>query len=160
MKIIKTLKNEKIKIDNKLFIFLNQYNWRVVKPKWGKYAEAYINNRHILMHRLIMKASKKQIVDHRNGDGLDNQIKNLRFCTKSQNAQNRGKQNNNTSGYKGVWFFSGNSKIKLKKRWVAELRKNKKRCFFQYFNTAKEAARAYNKKAKELFGEFAILNKI
>jgi len=54
------------------------------------------------MHRLILNASKRQRVDHRNRNRLDNRRSNLRFCTLQENNRNINMRKDNTSGYKGV----------------------------------------------------------
>ena len=56
-----------------------------VHNKWQK----GIMVRHVLMHRLIMQPPPHLVVDHLNGDGLDNRRCNLRICTHAENAQNR-----------------------------------------------------------------------
>ena len=111
----------------------------------------------IMMHKFIMNAPKGMCVDHINHDGLDNRRENLRICTYSQNSQNKRRRVDSKSGYKGVHQIS--EKYKLKKRFMAYLRpKGQKRIRLGHYLTAEEAAKAYDKKAKELFGEFAELN--
>ena len=96
---------------------------------------------------------KELMVDHINRNGLDNTRKNLRICTRSENLMNSKKPElNSTSKYKGV-NKCGNS-------WRAEIRLNRKGFYLGKFKTEKEAALAYNKKAIELFGEFARLNEV
>lgn len=109
------------------------------------------------MHRLIMGFPKGKCVDHINHNGLDNRKKNLRICTNKENKFNRLKSNNNTSGYKGVLFHKGE---KRNKHWVAVLGINKQKKYGGYFDTAKEAAEAYNKLALKYYGQFANLNVI
>lgn len=103
------------------------------------------------LHRVIMGAKKGEIVDHINGDKLDNRRANLRVGTQRQNLANTGMSKNNTSGYKGV--------IRQKNKWVAQIyyRLNGKRnnIHLGTYETAKEAALAYDKKAIELHGNFA-----
>jgi len=105
------------------------------------------------IHRLIMDAPKGMCVDHINGNPLDNRKSNLRICTRSENMRNRGAQKNNTSGYKGVSWH------KHKKKWGCKINKhNGKQIHVGYYKDKEEAARAYDKKAKEFHGEFAKLN--
>jgi len=108
----------------------------------------------LYMHRRIMEAPERMIVDHINGDPLDNRKENLRFCTHSENMRNRKLNNNNTSGYKGVALD------KQTKKFRARIRVNRVLKELGSFQTALEAAHVYNSKAKELFGEFASPNKI
>lgn len=86
-------------------------------------------------------------IDHKNCDGSDNRIGNLREATASLNHGNMGKNKKNTTGYKGV--------VRWRNRFKAQLN-HRKRCYYLgLFDTAKEAHMAYQKKAREIFGEFA-----
>lgn len=109
----------------------------------------------ILMHRLILDlhGSRRPFVDHRNGDGLDNQRLNLRIATTSQNNQNMMRlKSGKTSRFKGV------SLAKRGKPWRASICLNQKRMAIGAFNEEYDAALAYNFKAEELFGDFAHFN--
>jgi len=106
----------------------------------------------ISLHRFIMNAPDGVMVDHEDGNGLNCQQYNMRLATRSQNLQNATKRSNNTSGYKGVNWRKDNTK------WQAQIRKDNKQYHIGYFITAEDAARAYDSKAVELFGEFARLN--
>lgn len=92
-------------------------------------------------------------IDHRNGNGLDNQRENLRPATKGQNSANRKLRADSTSGFKGVCAHPGNGLP-----WRAQIVRNYKKRHLGLFATAEEAARAYDAAAVELFGEFARLN--
>lgn len=104
------------------------------------------------LHRVIMNTPPNEQVDHINGNKLDNRIDNLRNCTAKQNSYNNSIYSNNTSGYKGVVL------IKTSGKFRARIRFNNKYLHIGCFNSAIEAAKAYNKKATELFGEFARVN--
>lgn len=104
-----------------------------------------------LMHRTILDAPNDMEVDHINGNGLDNRRSNLRICTHAQNIHNSD-NSSNTSGYKGVGKHLG--------RWAAYICFQGRQTTIGRFGTPEQAALAYNNKAKELFGEFAKLNKI
>ena len=108
----------------------------------------------IQMHRVIMNAPKHLQVDHIWGDTLDNRKEKLRLCTVSQNACNRGKNNNNSSGYKGVWYR------KSRQKWQADLVCEGKLIYLGLHTCPIEAAKAYNEGAVKYFGEFAKLNEI
>lgn len=89
------------------------------------------------------------LLDHKNGKRDDNKIENLRECTIAENNQNRGRQANNTSGFRGVGWHKG------KQRWRADIRKGGRKRSLGYFKTKQDAAAAYTAAAHELFGEFA-----
>ena len=94
----------------------------------------------------------KTCVDHKDGNALDNRKENLQICTIQQNNIKRASKTNSISGYRGVASY--------KNKWVARVGYNKKGIFLGYFTIKEEAALAYNKKAQELFGDFAVLNHI
>lgn len=104
------------------------------------------------MHRLLTNAPKGSQVDHINGDKLDNRKINLRVCTHSQNQINRGKQKNNTSGFKGVY------PQKQSKKYRAKISVNGKEYHLGYFDCPIEAAKAYNAATLNYHEEFAKLN--
>ena len=112
------------------------------------------NRKQIAMHREITECPKGKMVDHKNGNGLDNRRKNLRICTMSENMMNRGKTKVHSGKYKGV-YKTGDSKLNP---YSARIQKNKKVYCLGHHKTPEEAARAYDKKAKELHGEYAYLN--
>jgi hypothetical protein len=88
------------------------------------------------------------LVDHINGDGLDNRRVNLREATRAENNRNRGLNRNNRSGYKGVAPTKSG-------RWSARIKAHGTDRSLGTFATAEAAARAYDDAARELFGEFA-----
>ena len=104
------------------------------------------------MHRLILNAPKGLVVDHINGNGLDNRKANLRLCTPAQNACNVRPRPGETSKYKGVAF------IKRERRWQVRISFRNKRKWIGYFDTEIDAARAYDQAARRLHKEFASLN--
>lgn len=108
--------------------------------------------RMLQLHRFIMNPSKGMDVDHIDGNGLNNQKSNLRICTHQQNCMNTRKSRNTTSRYKGVSWDKESGK------WKASIRFNNSLKNLGRYRTQKEAAKAYDKKAKELFGEYGNLN--
>jgi hypothetical protein len=120
---------------------------------WNNYVRVKFLGKSYSAHRLAWflyyNAWPKLHLDHINGDSTDNRIVNLRECTHQQNHGNRKKQAN-LSGFKGV--------SKKDNKWQARVCFNFKRHYLGLFNTAEEAAKAYDEKAKELHGEFARLN--
>lgn len=124
------------------------------KPQGGRFYAAADNRngppcRH-LMHRLIMGAKPGQIVDHKNRNSLDNRRENLRFCTVSQNTANSRRHQDSRYPYRGVSLRYG--------KWQAYIRKNGNYHSLGAYIDIEDAARAYDRKALELFGEFAVLN--
>lgn len=116
------------------------------------YLEITVNRNRFLAHRLAwfyVYGYMPKMLDHINGVRDDNRISNLRLATGSQNNANRTiSKSNNTSGYKGVCWSS------YHKKWKAHCRRK----HIGFYSTAEEAAKAYDAKAKELFGEYAKLN--
>lgn len=136
-------------LTNWWFCKLDKSDYDMVKwSSWYKsirwYVETRKNNKLVKLHRLVMWMNKWKVIDHINRDKLDNRKENLRYCTQSDNMKN-------------IW------PIKWKYKWV---HKNKQwkyvaQCQHKHiwtFENEEEAWIAYNKKAKELFGDFAFLN--
>jgi hypothetical protein len=111
-----------------------------------------IGHKNKSLHRLIAKTPEDLATDHINGDKLDNRKGNLRACINRDNLLNRGPQKNNKSGYKGVSWNKPLSK------WVAQISINRKQRYLGLFTDIEEAAKAYDKAAKENHGDFARLN--
>lgn len=101
------------------------------------------------MHRLILGAVRGEVVDHINGNTLDNRRANLRRCTTAQNCRNRARNQNNSSGFKGVYWSA------QRKKWAAQVKVNYEIRNLGFYDTAVAAACAYDKGAAELFGEFS-----
>ncbi len=106
------------------------------------------NGRGIRMHRLILGAGRGDMVDHADGDRLNNRRCNLRLASHSQNNANKRRAKNNTSGFKGVYW------CRAKQRWHATVMLNRKRHHAGYFESAEQAHHAYVELASKLFGEF------
>ena len=154
MKEIRLTKNKITIVDDMDYEKLNKYKWHTLSNGYTFYAVRKPKSGVILMHREIMGLTNgdKLQVDHFDDNGLNNQRSNLRICNNGQNQMNKGKQSNNTSGYKGVNYK------KEKNKWQANIEFKGKLSFLGYFTTKEEAAKAYDKKAIELFGEFAKTN--
>lgn len=105
----------------------------------------------IRMHRLIVSLERgdSRLVDHKDGNGLNNQKSNLRICTKAQNQFNMRRNSRNTSGYRGV------SRGKKPGTWCARIRSSGKYLYLGSYHSKEDAYVAYCKAAKELRGEYA-----
>ncbi len=141
--------------------YLSQFNWWLAIRKKSNtfYCAGRIGGRYVLMHRVIIQRmvniEGRFCVDHINMVGIDNTRENLRICNTSQNCMNMGKKHKNTtSQFKGVYYNKQNG------NWRTRIKKDYKQIEIGSFDTQEEAAIAYNKKAIELFGEFAYLNKV
>jgi len=139
-------------VDAKDYYYLSQFQWYALHGKRTFYACRRKNGKTIKMHRLITNAPSHLVVDHIDHNGLNNRRSNLRLCTAAQNTRNAAPSTGATSKYKGVhWYRDA-------KKWVAEIYLNRKKYHLGYFTDEIEAAKAYDKKAKVLHGQFACLN--
>ncbi len=142
-------------VDDEDFSLANQFVWFAVKPShsrtWYAQRNCWKNGKRTVerLHTFLVGISP---LDHKNGDGLDNRRENLRPCTLGQNQGNARRRVDNTSGFKGVTWS------KRTRRWRAEIRSGGVREFLGYFDSAEEAARAYDAAAPIHFGEFAKTN--
>ncbi len=158
MKIVKLTSGEDCFVDDGDFPLLAKFSWMSYRPRrnYYPYAVTRINKTIVSMHRMIMGEPDCQI-DHKDGNGLNNQKYNLRECSAGQNRANITKYRSShgvpcSSKYKGVTFRKDNG------LWRARIRKNKELINLGHFNCEIDAAKAYNEAAKNLFGEFARLN--
>lgn len=102
----------------------------------------------LLMHRLIVAPKDENCVDHKNGNRLDNRRENLRECTQTQNRFNQGARKDSTSGIKGVMWD------KRRKKYLVQIKDNKKTKSLGRFENIKDAERVYTEHAKKIQGEF------
>jgi hypothetical protein len=162
---IKLTQNQVALIDD-IDIEINNIKWFAHKKgkyniQWYAMRGEYINKKQyqIYMHRVILerilgrKLEKGEQVDHINCDGLDNRRLNLRLATHKDNIHNqRPYKSLKSSQYKGV------SWITEKRKWKSQIRINDIPTHLGYFDNEEMARDCYNKKAKELYGEFAYAN--
>lgn len=143
-------------IDDCDYLIVSLFKWYAYRFPNIFYAVTKIklNNKwtNLSMHRLILNAKLHEQTDHRDRNGLNNQRYNIRKCNHSQNMMNSKSHKGSSSKYKGVAWH------KREKKWMAQIKVNNKQTHLGYFNLEVEAGRAYDKKAKELHGEFVRLN--
>jgi hypothetical protein len=157
MKEIKLSKDKTCYVDSDFFEDINKHEWHAAKRGKNFYAArtANVNGKKklIYMHRYILKIEgSKMQVDHIDGNGLNNSIRNLRPCTQLENNRNKRKLNLYSSIYKGVHIH------KLTGKWRAMITVNYKNTHIGLYDNEEEAALNYDILAKKLFGEFANLN--
>lgn len=140
------------------------YTKKMLKPQRCTNGYLFVNlwreNTHEtkLIHRLVAEAfvsnfENKPVVDHQDGNILNNHCTNLRWATNRENSQNSKKRKNTTSQYKGVCFN------KKDKKWQANIRDCEgKKIGLGSFQSEEDAKNAYNEKAVALFGIFARVN--
>ncbi|UCD53098.1 MAG: HNH endonuclease [Phycisphaerales bacterium] len=139
-------------VDATDYAWLSLHRWHLVSPRGYCYAGRAHHGKRISMHREIMAPLDGYVVDHIDGDGLNNRRSNLRICTVSQNHQNQAKAPGCSSRYKGV------HRDKRTGKYTAQIRPRRKQIHLGAFDSEIEAARAYDRKAIEVFGEYAWLN--
>ncbi len=145
-----------ILVDEDIYRKYRQLSWHITKEGYAETAAEGVDYKHNLsLHRLVMGVSDPAVlVDHRNNNRLDCRRDNLRIATPTQNSQNKGKNWNSQFAWKGIQRLAG----KRRKPYNARIMLNGQSMSLGCYITAEEAARAYDCKAKELFGEFANLN--
>lgn len=137
---------------------LSAFNWRPTIGRTSLYVQRDWDGPRRTMHSMILPVASGRVVDHKNGNGLDNRRSNLREATVQQNQRNarKARRKNSSSKYKGVRFESFG---KRRRRWSASIHAEKGvRIRLGSFFTEEEAAIAYDIAAKKHFGEFARLN--
>ncbi len=135
-------------VDAADYEWLSQWTWH----QCGGYAVRLEKRRLIFMHREITQAPRGRVVDHKNRNKLDNTRDNLNVCTQQENLRNRSKRRGTASRFRGVSYNKSCAK------WFARIGLDGRTIHLGYFTDEVEAARAYDRKAVELFGESARLN--
>lgn len=138
-------------IDNEDYDKIKLFKLRLTKRSNSFYINCRLNGTgpSVTLHSIIMGTT---FIDHINGNGLDNRKCNLRVCDYSGNNKNaRKRKDYKHSKYKGVGKH-------INGKWIARIQVDGKRSTIGYFESELEAAIAYDRKAKELHGEFAKVN--
>lgn len=170
MKTIRLTKGFEAIVDDEDFEKIKNLSWHASTQQGRRcvYARTYIALEKIgkrkkfkctPMHRFVLglKLGDGKIVDHINGDGLDNRKSNLRICSHAENVRNATKvATKYTSKFRGVHFDKGHGK----KKWRASIRVDGKLIDLGRFLTEKEAVLAYNLAVPKYFGEFARPNEV
>lgn len=152
MKLIPLTQGKFAQVDDADYDILIKRKWYFTK---AGYAVTKIKRRAVSLHRIILGDVSGKVIDHIDGDGLNNKRNNLRRCLHIDNMKNQGLRKNKKSGnYKGVSWHIASSK------WMARIQVNKKAIHLGLFACEISAARAYNAAAVEHFGEFARINQI
>lgn len=143
-------------VDDEDYDRLSKYNWWCNSDGYAiriEY-EGRKYKRQIFMHREILQPSEGKQIDHINRNKIDNRRCNLREVTPSQNQMNRGLLSNNKTGYKGVTYDRDSKKFR------AFVTKDGCQMHLGFYETPEDAAKAYNVKAEELYGDIAVLNDV
>lgn len=142
-------------VDDEDFEKVSRYSWYSLKGYAARTGSMPGEPHTMLLHHVVTGTDYKYIVDHVNGDTLDNRKKKLRVATIQQNCFNKSvNKNKQSSKYKGV-FWS-----KEKNLWLSLIKLNGKSNHLGYYDLEVDAAAAYNENAKILFGEYARLNNV
>lgn len=139
-----------VQVDDENFVTVSQRKWHINAKGYVVSYDPVTKNSGILLHRVVMNAPKGVSIDHINHNVQDNRKANLRFCTRGQNIRNN--RPFAKSGYKGVYPNFN--------KWNARIHHNGKSVFLGTHSTPELAAKAYNKAARYLFGEFAFINEL
>jgi hypothetical protein len=129
---------------------VRKYKWYARRQGYKVYAQAFIEGRTVQMHRFLMHPRKGYIVDHIDGNSLNNCRSNLRECTPGQNQANRRPRSGSSSRFVGV--------SRCEDRWVAWITHRGRRYWLGTYDDEVEAAKARDRKAVELHGVYAYLN--
>lgn len=155
-----------LQVDDYQFL-LDEQDRELAQKRWRAYDQSYPmvyaiwhttlkkRNASYYLHRLVMERAlgrpleKGEVVDHKNRNTLDCTRGNLRVGTQAQNGQNRGKQSNSKSPYKGVCWDKSRGK------WMATITTNGVTTHLGRFTDIEEARKAYESAALQQHGEFA-----
>lgn len=148
----------KILIDKEDINKLNKYKWSIqmVRSVTDKdYVAFYATSGTVgFLHRFVVNCPKGMVVDHINGNTLDNRKSNLRICTHKQNSENRKLHKRNKNGCTGIFYDIGRGNNPTPK-WIAHICIDGKRKHLGRFNTKEEAVECRIKAEDKYYGEFS-----
>jgi hypothetical protein len=130
-----------------------QYTWGIYcsNRRKGKYVSYYITNNKVpMLHRFLMGNPKGKVVDHADGDTMNNRKYNLRICEHYQNGKNRKFNQNNQSGHKGVFW----DHALVTPKWRANIKVGYKTLHLGYFDNYEDAVACRERAEEKYFGEF------
>jgi hypothetical protein len=142
-----------VKVDDEDYDYINQWKW--FRDSVGYATRCFCTDgkhKQVRMHKFITGTDSKTIIDHANGDALDNRRCNLRECSQRENLQNRKPKHNGHSKYKGVSYHMNT------KKWYSKITVFGDVIKLYYGDSEIDAAKAYDMAAIEHFGEFAKTN--
>lgn len=145
--ILYNVKKEEVartKIDKDKVDVVKCYKWCISKG----YVQTTIDKKNVKLHRFISNPQDGVVVDHINGDKLDNRIENLRICTQQQNIFNSKKKATNKSGVTGVCWDKRSGK------WSSQIMVNYKKIHLGYFDDFNQAVKVRKEAEEKYFGEF------
>lgn len=143
-------------VDDEDFHFLSNFKWCAVLSNGNFYALRRIKRSGkwttIKMHTVLMKTPAGLVVDHVNGNSLDNRRVNMRLCSASDNNRNKKNAPGATSKYRGVHWANA------AKKWKASISINNRCHYLGIYASEIDAARAYDAAAYKHYGNFSNLN--
>jgi len=169
MKKIKLAQGKFAIVDDEDYLVLSRFKWRIgIQNRYSKEIVSVVrritdNGKPVdlALEYNILPYKINRIILHLNKDWLDFRKINLIYATHSLFRHSSTKAENKTSIYKGVSLSVRGSKIKPWRGMITKRDKDGKRVSYRKsFETEREAALFYNKKAKELYGEFAYQNEV
>ncbi len=139
------------KVDESDWYKISRYRWCVTyNTKENRITGLKTSDPWTKLHRFVLNITDPKIlIDHKNGDVLDNTKENLRTCSPGENARNiKSDRKNSKTGIKGITWH------KSSKKWAAQIQINNKRIWLGTFPSKEDAINAYERAAKEHFGKF------
>lgn len=155
MKEIKLTQGRVTLVDDDDYEYLSQWKWRAHRDgcNWYAIRNVKIEGKRttIKMHQSLIGNKPGLVIDHIDGDGLNNQRSNLQHVRQKDNVRKQ-RRRGGTSSFRGVYWH------KNAKKWRAQIQIDRKSYHLGLFSEEKDAAREYDAAAREHFGEFANLN--